>query len=184
MLTAKELQQLLPLAQAYDQAAIDAICKAFEPLIYKEALRPYVRDTFGEDAINMAWEIFLEFIYKYNGHNFRHLPGLLQCHLRYELLHKIQRQTSITDYDSLNAAAEDNNSALLADTTDPISSFELRFLLERALRKLTQQQRKVFVATQLRGLSLKEYSQGQGVSFKTVYLHKQRALTNLQKMLA
>ena len=63
-------------AQRFEQPAIDKLCADFTPLINKEAHRQSVFNALGEDAVNIAWEIFLEFIHSYKGNNYR-LPKTL-----------------------------------------------------------------------------------------------------------
>lgn len=79
--TLTEFKELVHSAQKGDRKAINVLCTAFKPLIYKEAYRYEVREALGEDAVNTAWLIFLEQIKKYDGRDFGHLPGLLQYHV-------------------------------------------------------------------------------------------------------
>ena len=136
--TPTQLKNLVQAAQRYEQHAIDRLCEDFKPLIYKEAKRANVYAALGEDAINIAWEIFLSFIYKYKGNNFHLLPGLAQKHVHYELLHKITRQQSITDCTSLDA---DNNIEIAAK--DDIANWEHSLFITNALTKLTIKQQSI-----------------------------------------
>ncbi|WP_443682030.1 helix-turn-helix domain-containing protein, partial [Phascolarctobacterium succinatutens] len=58
--TLTEFKELVHSAQKGDREAINVLCAAFKPLIYKEAYRYEVREALGEDAVNTAWLIFLE----------------------------------------------------------------------------------------------------------------------------
>ena len=162
-----------------DADALARLCTAFTPLILKEAHYPSVFDALGEDAVNTAWVIFLEFIKKYNGRDFRHLPGFIQCHLRYELLHKISRQSSVKNCDSLNS--EDCQE--VAAKNNPILEFENSQLLSTALATLTSKQRAVIIAVHLQGISLQEYSKQHNLSYKTVYMHHKRGLSKLKSII-
>ena len=104
--TPKELKELILAAQAADEKAIESLCETFKPLILKESHYPSIFDILGEDAVNTAWVIFLQFIKKYNGNDFVHLPGLIQCHLRYELMHTACRQNYCSKETSLEKALE------------------------------------------------------------------------------
>ena len=95
--TLTEFKELVHSAQKGDREAINVLCTAFKPLIYKEAYRYEVREALGEDAVNTAWLIFLEQIKKYDGRDFGHLPGLLQYYIHYGLLHKFTRGKSVKD---------------------------------------------------------------------------------------
>lgn len=56
------MQDLVCRAQNDEQVAIDELCQIFKPLIYSEAKRQTVYNVLGEDAVNTAWTIFLNFI--------------------------------------------------------------------------------------------------------------------------
>ena len=101
--TLTEFKELVHSAQNGDHEAINTLCNAFKPLIYKEAYRYEVREALGEDAINTAWLIFLEQIKKYKDRDFGHLPGLLLYHVHYGLLHKFTRGKSVKDCYYLDA---------------------------------------------------------------------------------
>lgn len=72
--TLTEFKELVHSAQKGDREAINVLCTAFKPLIYKEAYRYEVREALGEDAVNTAWLIFLEQIKKYDGRDFGICP--------------------------------------------------------------------------------------------------------------
>lgn len=52
--TLTEFKELVHSAQKGDREAINTLCNAFKPLIYKEAYRYEVRKALGEDAVNTA----------------------------------------------------------------------------------------------------------------------------------
>lgn len=180
--TPTQLKNLLCAAKNYDAQAIESLCRVFEPLIVKEAHRAYITAVLGEDAINIAWQIFLEFIHGYKGNNYRLLPGLIQKRLHYMLLQKIVRNTSVTASVSLDDESE-TLAAAYPCASDHIGKLETRQLLAQALAQLTSKQRQVITATFIHGYTLQEYSAMQGVSFKTAYLHQQRALKKLRESL-
>ena len=178
--TPTELKNLVQQVQAHDQQAIDRLCETFTPLIYKEARRSYIAAALGDDAVNIAWEIFLEFIHAYKGNKYRLLPGLIQKRIYYMLLQKIFRNSSVPSSLLLNAESDESQKAQFDKTYDPIGSFEDKHFLEQALAQLTPKQRQVIKATFIQGYTLQEYSASQSVSFKTAYLHQQRALKKLR----
>lgn len=49
--TLTEFKELVHSAQKGDREAINVLCTAFKPLIYKEAYRYEVREALGEDAV-------------------------------------------------------------------------------------------------------------------------------------
>lgn len=117
--TLTEFKELVHSAQKGDREAINVLCTAFKPLIYKEAYRYEVREALGEDAVNTAWLIFLEQIKKYEGRDFGHLPGLLQYYIHYGLLHKFTRGKSVKDCYYLDAE-EEGEETQIADKKNDI----------------------------------------------------------------
>ena len=177
--TPEQLKKLVEAAQRREQPAIDKLCEDFAPLIYKEARRANVRAALGEDAVNIAWEIFLRFIYKYEGNNFRLLPGLVQLHLRYRLLDELQPKGCRQECCSLEAQEEWGN--LLADERDVIAQSELRVLLERAMETLGAKQRAVITELFFYDSSLQACSEKYGLTKQSCYVYKKRALGLLRK---
>ena len=58
-----ELKELVRKAQEYNQAAIDELYNHFKGMIINEIKVGYVKDALGEDAENIAWEIFYNTIH-------------------------------------------------------------------------------------------------------------------------
>ena len=163
--TLTEFKELVHSAQKGDREAINVLCTAFKPLIYKEAYRYEVREALGEDAVNTAWLIFLEQIKKYDGRDFGHLPGLLQYHIHYGLLHKFTRRKSVKDCYYLDAEEEGEG-------------------MQIAFKRLTDKQRNIINAMQEPDMTIKKYSEEHKISYKTAYLHLHRGLDNLKRMIA
>ena len=131
--TLTEIRELVTSAQHGNSQAIEQLCTAFKPLIYKEAYRYEVRESLGEDAVNTAWLIFLEQIKKYDGRDFGHLPGLLQYYIRYGLLHKFTRGKSVKDFYYLDAE-EEGDGMQIAEKFDAIAQIRPCSLPSNVLR--------------------------------------------------
>lgn len=112
--TLTDFKELVISAQHGNSQAIDVLCTSFKPLIYKEAYRYEIREALGEDSVNTAWLIFLELIKSYKDRDFGHLPGLLQYHVHFGLLHKATRGKSVNDCYYLDAE-EDGEEMQIAD---------------------------------------------------------------------
>lgn len=95
--TPEELKELVLAAQAFDAKAIEALCNAFKPLVLRESHRPSIIDHLGEDAVSIAWVIFLELIKKYDDDDFEHLPGLIRSYLHYALVHAATNRNTYND---------------------------------------------------------------------------------------
>ena len=181
--TLTEFKELVHSAQNGDREAINILCNAFKPLIYKEAYRYEVREALGEDAINTAWLIFLEQIKKYDGRDFGHLPGLLQYHVHYGLLHKFTRGKSVKDCYYLDAE-EEGEETQIAEKFDAIAQMEDNQAMQLAFKRLTDKQRNIINAMQEPDMTIKKYSEEHKISYKTAYLHLHRGLDNLKRMIA
>lgn len=181
--TLTEFKELVHSAQKGDREAINVLCTAFKPLIYKEAYRYEVREALGEDAVNTAWLIFLEQIKKYDGCDFGHLPGLLQYHVHYGLLHKFTRGKSVKDCYYLDAE-EEGEETQIAEKFDAIAQMEDNQAMQLAFKRLTDKQRNIINAMQEPDMTIKKYSEEHKISYKTAYLHLHRGLDNLKRMIA
>ena len=181
--TLTEFKELVHSAQNGDREAINVLCTAFKPLIYKEAYRYEVREALGEDAVNTAWLIFLEQIKKYDGRDFGHLPGLLQYHVHYGLLHKFTRGKSVKDCYYLDAE-EEGDGMQIAEKFDAIAQMEDNQAMQLAFKRLTDKQRNIINAMQEPDMTIKKYSEEHKISYKTAYLHLHRGLDNLKRMIA
>ena len=181
--TLTEFKELVHSAQKGDREAINVLCTVFKPLIYKEAYRYEVREALGEDAVNTAWLIFLEQIKKYDGRDFGHLPGLLQYHVHYGLLHKFTRGKSVKDCYYLDAE-EEGDGMQIAEKFDAIAQMEDNQAMQLAFKRLTDKQRNIINAMQEPDMTIKKYSEEHKISYKTAYLHLHRGLDNLKRMIA
>lgn len=181
--TLTEFKELVHSAQKGDREAINVLCTAFKPLIYKESYRYEIRKNLGEDAINTAWLIFLEQIKKYDGRDFGHLPGLLQYHIHYGLLHKFTRGKSVKDCYYLDAE-EEGEETQIAEKFDAIAQMEDNQAMQLAFKRLTDKQRNIINAMQEPDMTIKKYSEEHKISYKTAYLHLHRGLDNLKRMIA
>lgn len=181
--TLTEFKELVHSAQKGDREAINVLCTAFKPLIYKEAYRYEVREALGEDAVNTAWLIFLEQIKKYDGRDFGHLPGLLQYYIHYGLLHKFTRGKSVKDCYYLDAE-EEGEEMQIAEKFDAIAQMEDNQAMQLAFKRLTDKQRNIINAMQEPDMTIKKYSEEHKISYKTAYLHLHRGLDNLKRMIA
>lgn len=181
--TLTEFKELVHSAQKGDREAINVLCTAFKPLIYKEAYRYEVREALDEDAVNTAWLIFLEQIKKYDGRDFGHLPGLLQYHVHYGLLHKFTRGKSVKDCYYLDAE-EEGEGMQIAEKFDAIAQIEDNQAMQLAFKRLTDKQRNIINAMQEPDMTIKKYSEEHKISYKTAYLHLHRGLDNLKRMIA
>lgn len=179
--TLTEFKELVLSAQQGDRKAIDTLCNAFKPLIYKEAYRYEVREALGEDAVNTAWLIFLEQIKKYDGRDFGHLPGLLQYHVHYGLLHKFTRGKSVKDCYYLDAE-EEGDELQIADKNNVFEQTEVNQLFSAA--RLSKEQTDAVNELVLNELDHRLFCKKYACSSKTAFKHRANGLKKLKSLLA
>ncbi len=151
-------------------------------MIYKEARQSSVYNALGEDAVNTAWEIFLSFIYKYDGNNYRLLPGLIQKHVHYGLLHALHQEGCLLDCEALDGSEDFADT--LADKHDAIAECEDKLAVKNAVKKLGTKQQLVISEVFLKDHSLKECSKKYGITKQSCHTYKARALRQLKKYLS
>ena len=181
--TLTEFKELVHSAQKGNREAINVLCTAFKPLIYKEAYRYEVREALGEDAVNTAWLIFLEQIKKYDGRDFGHLPGLLQYHVHYGLLHKFTRGKSVKDCYYLDAE-EEGEETQIADKKNDIDELIHNQLLSDTMRNLTKEQFTAVNELVLQDVDYKIFCNKHKCSVKTAYKHRANGLKKLKAIIA
>ena len=179
--TLTEFKELVHSAQKGDREAINTLCNAFKPLIYKEAYRYEVREALGEDSVNAAWLIFLEQIKKYKDRDFGHLPGLLQYHVHYGLLHKFTRGKSVKDCYYLDAE-EEGEETQIADKEDVFDRTEVNQLFSAA--KLSIEQTNAVNELVLNDLDHRVFCKKYACSSKTAFKHRANGLQKLKLLLA
>lgn len=181
MLTAEELQELISQAQQDSAAATDKLCAAFRPLIYRECSRESIYRILGEDAVSIAWEIFLRFIRRYNGSDFINLPGLIRCHVHYELLHEITRLGRRQE----NEMADDGSlTEQLAQANDELQRLTLKLELQQALATLTPLQQAIISASCLHRQPTRLLSRRYGCTCANILKHRRSGLKRLRSALA
>ena len=179
--TLTELRELITSAQQGNSQAIEQLCTAFKPLIYKEAYRYEIREALGEDSVNTAWLIFLELIKSYKDRDFGHLPGLLQYHVHYGLLHKATRGKSVKDCYYLDAEDEGEETQI-ADKEDFFERTEVNQLFSAA--KLSKEQTNAVNELVLNDIDHRLFCKKYACSSKTAFKHRANGLEKLKSLLA
>ena len=182
--SAAELKKLVQATQKGDKTAIETLCKNFEPLIMKEAHRSYIIQSLGEDAVNTAWEIFLDYIQRYDKPSYLKLPGLLKTTLRYELFHKAFRGISVSDCTCLDANENSGNSLAVSDEHLFVEKIENKSIVNYLLEQLTVKQRRLIQAVFLHNINLHQFSKLEGISYKVAHARQQAALKKMYKALS
>ena len=106
---------------------------------------------------------FLEQIKKYDGRDFGHLPGLLQYHVHYGLLHKFTRGKSVKDCYYLDAE-EEGEEMQIADEKNDIDQLVHNQLLSEAMKKLTDAQRNIIKTVFFEDKTMQSYCKKYGIT--------------------
>lgn len=176
----QELQALVQAAQNSERQALNSLCAAFEPLVIKEAHVSYVQAALGEDALNTAWLIFLNFIQNYRRNNYCQLPGLIKKALHYDLLREAKEQTGDGSY-SLDELKENGKELALQENL--IENFTTAMVLQELLAKLPPKQKQAVQALVIDKMTKEEFCKRYGGSVKTAYKHRKQGLKKLKALL-
>ena len=171
------MQDLVCRAQNDEQAAIDELCQIFKPLIYSEAKRQTVYNVLGEDAVNTAWIIFLNFIKRYKGNNYASLPGMLQCVLYYELLHAMKKEICVYDNEFNSEEVLENQSC------DVIEENFKNMVVKESLRALPPKQWQLLEMYYVQDKNHRQIAKVLGCSERHVKRLKRLAIDNLRSKL-
>lgn len=180
---AKLWKRLVLAAQAGNKLAIKILCKAFKPLIKKEARNPFIFQVLGEDAENTAWVLFLDFVMNYKDKKFLVLPGVIKKYLHYSLLHKAFPETKI----SVDVKLVEDATMLVsakAAAQNPIADTVCdKAYIDELLASLTEKQKDIILHTIIKDKSLEEYRLQHNISFKVAYARQKAALLKLKQVL-
>lgn len=176
----QELQALVQAAQNSERQALNTLCAAFEPLVLKEAHTSYIQDALGEDALNTAWLIFLNFIQNYRRNNYCQLPGLIKKALHYDLLREAKGYTG-NDSFSLEALAENGKEPV--PQKNIVENLTNTIVVHQLLTKLPPKQKQAVQALVIDKMTKEEFCKRYGGSVKTAYKHRKQGLKKLKALL-
>jgi RNA polymerase sigma-70 factor (ECF subfamily) len=136
-----------------------------------------------EDALDIVQETFLRLYQKVQmyekGRNFRNWLLQIAKNICIDHYRKNQRKRSEWEMDAdigeMNVAAEDDKN---------FRSLDLKDIMKRCLRKLTEKQRMIFVMKQYNQLKYTEIAQILGISQGTVKSLHSKAVQNLKAVMA
>lgn len=181
--TPMELKNLMDAAQRLDDHAIARLCAAFKPLIVTESHKRPIIAKLGEDSENIAWEIFLDALQRYQGNKYHLLPGLIQKQLHFELLHRAYPRTNISvTADYLLGDLDTAESLSVSRNTNVDDLLNKKFFAD-IFRYLTKRQRDIIDALYLHQMSLAEYCTEQRITYTAAYTLERRALAKLKQLL-
>lgn len=175
-----DLKTIVHNYQQGDSHAAEQLRQQFCPLIYKLSHRHSMYSTFGEDAENIAWLLFFEFIFDYKGEDFARLPGLIRRFLIFRLLRQMEQQGKRWDVEefliSEDSVEEVAECELLRKLTDDI-------VLQQALSRLNSNELRVITEYYFKGSTQKEIAIKLNCDERSIRRYQKKAITCLKRYL-
>ena len=177
-------KSLITAAQNGDSIALERLCIFYEPLFKKEMRREIFYNTLGfEEGLSLARLKFIEIVLGYNGADYVHFAGYVRCRIHFALYDAAKK---VWEQQTNEAAlpAEDGEANISALGDNVIELEELAILLELALKKLNEKQRKTIKALYFEGYTGKELAAKQKITPAAVSKNHKQALKILRSNLA
>ena len=177
-------RELVTAAQNGDTAALEKLCIFYEPLFKKEMRREIFYNSLGfEEGLSLARLKFIEIIMGYNGADYEHFAGYVRCRIHFTLYDAAKK---VWEQQNNEAAlpADDGEVNISAFGENVIEREELDILLELALKKLNEKQRKTIKALYFEGYTGKELAEKQKITPAAVSKNHKQALNNLKQNIA
>ena len=177
-------QKLVTAAQNGDTSALKKLCIFYEPLFKKEMRREIFYNSLGfEEGLSLARLRFIEIIMSYNSADFTNLPGYIHCRIHFALYDEMKKAWERENNESA-LPAEDSKANISALGDNVIEREDLAILLELALKKLNEKQRKTIKALYFEGYTGKELAAKQKITPAAVSKNHKQALNNLKQNIA
>jgi len=180
-LTANTLKAAVKAYQEGNSYAAERLRQAFAPLVYKLSHRHCVYSVLGEDAENTVWMIFYDFLSKYKGNDFKHLPGLIRRFLIFRLLRTMQKEGKRWD---IERCLDEGDTFLETAHQEDLQDVLNNLALAQEINLLPPTQTQV-----LKDVYFKKYTQEQvacstNYSARHIRRYKRKALNTLRNKLA
>ena len=181
---AQKLKALVTAAQNGSTQALEELCIMFEPLFRKEMKREIFYNSIGfEEGLSLARLRFIEIVMSYNGADFTNLPGYIRCRIHFALYDEMKKAWECQNNEAA-LPVDDGEANISALGEDIIEREELAILLELALKKLNEKQRKTIKALYFEGYTGKEVAEKQKITPAMVSKNHKQALKNLKQNIA
>lgn len=168
--------------QKGDSLAAELLRLQFSPLIYRLTHRHSVRSVFGEDAENIAWLLFFEFLANYQGVNYIRLPGLVRRFMIFRLMNGIAHHSFRYNLELLDQFDRDSPLCQLASGDSLDASLD-KALLEDLFEDLPKMQQEVLRQIYLQDKTQEQVAMSLQCSPRYVRKCKNLGLSNIKKKL-
>ena len=175
-----ELAELVRRAQGFDQAAIDELYNRFRGMIILKIKSDCIKDVLGEDAENIAWEIFYTAVQKMDISRRKNIAGYLKKYVDCELTRRINAETRPWEVSSINEYEEEGYQ--IADKNCSIESYLEDSILRDNVAHLSKDTRTLLRKYYYEGYPLEDCAKLIGRSYSATANLKQRALDKLRNV--
>ena len=166
--------------QQGDSLAAEQLHQKFYPLISKLSHRHSMYSIFGEDAENTVWMLFYDFIYKYDGDDFKHLPGLVRRFLIYRLLRALVKEGKRWDIERCLDDEEDFcTPSYKMDLQDVLNNLALA----QEMDLLPVEQAQLLKDVYYKGYTQEQLACSTNCSTRTIRRHQTKTLSTLRDKL-
>lgn len=170
---------LITAAQNGDKAALEQLCRDYEPLFRKEMRREIFYNALGfDDGLSIARLKFIELILTYNGTDFVNFPGYVRCRIHFALYDAVKKVWAEENKTVPPPQFDEAEGATFSENV--IERHELSVLLSLALAKLPPKQRLTIEALYINGYNGKETAALLNCTPATVTKHHKQALISLK----
>lgn len=161
-----------------DSVAVNNLYQWFNPLVLSVAHSYSAYTALQEDAENIAWECFFQFVKDYDGKDYLHVPGLLKKRL-------ISRLTDIVKsykyYDPNAVLASESTEYLEVQAKDNFNDILENMYLKEAIKELTPIQQKLIYLIYFKDLNYAEISQFLKIKERSILHQHKLAKATLRK---
>ena len=177
-----ELKTIVHDYQKGDTNAAELLRQQFSPLIYKLSHRHSMLTSFGEDAENMAWLLFYEFIASYQGNDFIHLPGLVKRFVIFRLMNIFEHNSIRFNLEQLDEFNHDSSLTQIA-SSETLDNTVDKVIVEQILKDLPSQQHRVLEELYLQDKTQEQVATTLCCTTRYIRKCKNLGLKNIKKKL-
>ncbi|MBQ4104158.1 MAG: sigma-70 family RNA polymerase sigma factor [Clostridia bacterium] len=180
-LTANTLKAAVKAYQEGNSYAAERLRQAFAPLVYKLSHRHCVYSVLGEDAENTVWMIFYDFLSKYKGNDFKHLPGLIRRFLIFRLLRTMQKEGKRWD---IERCLDEDDTFLETAHQEDLQDVLNNLALAQEINLLPPTQAQVLKDVYFKKSTQEQVACSTNYSARHIRRYKRKALNTLRTKLA
>jgi RNA polymerase sigma factor (sigma-70 family) len=145
-------------------------------LVYKLSRNHCVYSVLGEDAENTLWMIFYDFLYKYAGDDYKHLPGLIRRHLVQRLINTLKREGKRWDVEHY---LDEDTLSKKTYSKDDLQDVLNNLALAQELDLLPTEQSQLLKDIYYKGTTQKQVAYSTNCSTRSIRRHHAKALNAL-----